>query len=38
MLGPEKWRTISAQGEVIGNFDGSSQRFWRANRSCDAGI
>jgi len=24
MLGPEKWRTISAQDEVIGNFDGSS--------------
>lgn len=27
MLGPEKWRTISAQAEVIGNFDGRSQRF-----------
>jgi len=38
MLGPEKWRTISAQAEVIGNFDGRSQRFWRANRSCEAGI
>ena len=35
---PERWWAIPAQGEARGNSGGSSQRYWRANRSSDVGI
>jgi hypothetical protein len=35
---PERWWAILAQGEARGNSGGSSQRYWRANRSSDVGI
>ena len=38
LLGPERWWTMPEQGEVRGNSDGSSKRYWRANRSSDLGI
>lgn len=38
MLEPEWWWTMPAQNEVRGNSDGSSSRYWCANRSLDVGI
>ena len=37
-FGPERWWTMPEQSEVRGNSDGSSKRYWRANRSSDLGI
>jgi len=38
LFGPERWWTMPEQSEVRGNSDGSSKRYWRANRSSDLGI
>ena len=37
-LGPERWWTMPEKNEFRGNFDGGSQRYWRANRSSYLGI
>jgi len=38
MMEPERQWTILEQDEVKGNFDGSPNRYWRANRSSDLWI
>ena len=37
-LRPERWWTILESSEVNGNSDGSSKRYWRANRSWNLSI